>query len=98
MKNRGLAQLLFGDLRARWTGHKAWGADRIWVRCAAPPPARCWMRPSAEAARTRRIRACVDAFGAIEPSMQISFGGSTDQEAFRTLELFASRVMSRSQL
>jgi alkanesulfonate monooxygenase SsuD/methylene tetrahydromethanopterin reductase-like flavin-dependent oxidoreductase (luciferase family) len=41
-----------------------------------------------------QIRACVDAFGAIEPSMQINFGGSTDQEAFRTLELFASNVMS----
>src|SRR2546429_8688644 len=40
-----------------------------------------------------QIRACVDAFGAIEPSMQINFGGSTDQEAFRTLELFAQKVM-----
>jgi hypothetical protein len=29
----------------------------------------------------------------IEPSMQINFGGSKDEEAFRTLELFASRVM-----
>jgi hypothetical protein len=27
--------------------------------------------------------------------MQISFGGSTDAEAFRTLELFAARVMPR---
>jgi alkanesulfonate monooxygenase SsuD/methylene tetrahydromethanopterin reductase-like flavin-dependent oxidoreductase (luciferase family) len=42
----------------------------------------------------QQIRACVDAFGANEPSMQINFGGSTDQEAFRTLELFASKVMS----
>src|SRR5438034_960370 len=42
-----------------------------------------------------QIRACVDTFGAIEPSMQINFGGSTDQEAFRTLELFASGVMSK---
>jgi len=25
--------------------------------------------------------------------MQINFGGSTDEEAFRTLELFASKVM-----
>jgi len=40
-----------------------------------------------------QIRGCVDAFGAIEPSMQINFGGSTDQEAFRTLELFAQKVM-----
>ena len=42
-----------------------------------------------------QIRACVDAFGGMEPSMQINFGGSTDQEAFRTLELFASDVMSK---
>ncbi len=34
-----------------------------------------------------------DFFGEIEPSMQISFGGIRDEEAFRTLELFASRVM-----
>src|SRR5207302_8921541 len=42
-----------------------------------------------------QIRGCVDAFGPIEPSMQINFGGSTDREAFRTLELFASKVMSK---
>jgi natural product biosynthesis luciferase-like monooxygenase protein len=42
-----------------------------------------------------QIQRCTEAFGPIEPSMQISFGGSTDAEAFRTLELFASRVMPR---
>ena len=41
----------------------------------------------------QQIRACIDAFGANEPSMQINFGGAKDAEAFRTLELFASRVM-----
>jgi len=40
-----------------------------------------------------QLRACIDTFGMIEPSMQINFGGSKDEEAFRTLELFASRVM-----
>ena len=35
----------------------------------------------------------VDVFGEIEPSMQMNFGGTSDQEAFRTLELFASHVM-----
>jgi alkanesulfonate monooxygenase SsuD/methylene tetrahydromethanopterin reductase-like flavin-dependent oxidoreductase (luciferase family) len=34
-----------------------------------------------------------DFFGEIEPSMQINFGGIRDHEAFRTLELLASRVM-----
>jgi len=42
-----------------------------------------------------QVRACSAAFGAIEPSMQINFGGSTDAEAFRTLELIASQVMPR---
>ena len=40
-----------------------------------------------------QVRSCIDAFGVIEPSMQISFGGSKDEEAFRTLELFAAKVM-----
>lgn len=42
-----------------------------------------------------QIRDCVETFGRIEPSMQINFGGSREEEAFRTLELFASRVMPR---
>ena len=43
----------------------------------------------------KQVQQCIDAFGPIEPSMQISFGGSGDEEAFRTLELFASKVMPR---
>ena len=43
-----------------------------------------------------QVKACAESFGgSIEPSMQINFGGSSDAEAFRTLELFASRVMPR---
>ena len=37
----------------------------------------------------------VEAFGEIEPSMQINFGGLGEAEAIRTLELFADRVMPR---
>ena len=36
-----------------------------------------------------------EVFGEIEPSMQINFGGISNKEAFRTLELFAERVMPR---
>jgi natural product biosynthesis luciferase-like monooxygenase protein len=36
-----------------------------------------------------------DFFGEIEPSMQINFGGIGDAEAFRTLELFGTRVMPK---
>ena len=42
-----------------------------------------------------QVQSCIDAFSRIEPSMQINFGGSTDHDAFRTLELFASEVMPR---
>jgi len=37
----------------------------------------------------------VDGFREIEPSMQINFGGISDKEALRTLELFAGRVMPK---
>jgi alkanesulfonate monooxygenase SsuD/methylene tetrahydromethanopterin reductase-like flavin-dependent oxidoreductase (luciferase family) len=37
----------------------------------------------------------IEVFGEIEPSIQINFGGSGDDEALRTLELFAGRVMPR---
>src|SRR3954468_18810501 len=43
-----------------------------------------------------QVNNCRDQFGGdIEPSMQINFGGSSDAEAFRTLELIASKVMPR---
>jgi alkanesulfonate monooxygenase SsuD/methylene tetrahydromethanopterin reductase-like flavin-dependent oxidoreductase (luciferase family) len=44
-----------------------------------------------------QIRACRELFGEVEPSLQINFGGSKEAEAFRTLELFASRVMPHFQ-
>ena len=34
-------------------------------------------------------------FGEHEPSMQINFGGMSEREAFRTLELFAATVMPK---
>jgi alkanesulfonate monooxygenase SsuD/methylene tetrahydromethanopterin reductase-like flavin-dependent oxidoreductase (luciferase family) len=43
-----------------------------------------------------QVQQCMEAFdGPIEPSMQINFGGSSDDEAFRTVELLASKVMPR---
>lgn len=43
-----------------------------------------------------QVKQCMGAFdGPIEPSMQINFGGSSDTEAFRTVELLASKVMPR---
>ena len=44
----------------------------------------------------QQVEACMKAFdGPIEPSMQVNFGGSKDAEAFRTLELLATRVFPR---
>ncbi|HYU15785.1 MAG TPA: hypothetical protein VEL05_06935, partial [Candidatus Acidoferrum sp.] len=37
----------------------------------------------------------IEVFGEIEPSLQINFGGMSDEEAFRTLELLAARVMPK---
>ncbi len=43
-----------------------------------------------------QVEACMKSFdGPIEPSMQINFGGSKDAEAFRTLELLATKVFPR---
>jgi len=42
-----------------------------------------------------QLRFQIEVFGEIEPSMQINFGGMSDREAFRTLELFAARVMPK---
>jgi natural product biosynthesis luciferase-like monooxygenase protein len=43
-----------------------------------------------------QVRKCMQSFhGPIEPSMQINFGGSSDDEAFRTVELLATKVMPR---
>lgn len=44
-----------------------------------------------------QVRQCRAAFGEIEPSMQINFGGSSDAEAFRTLELLGTRVLPQLQ-
>jgi natural product biosynthesis luciferase-like monooxygenase protein len=38
-----------------------------------------------------------ETFGEVEPSMQINFGGIAQEEALRTLELFAREVMPRFQ-
>jgi alkanesulfonate monooxygenase SsuD/methylene tetrahydromethanopterin reductase-like flavin-dependent oxidoreductase (luciferase family) len=43
----------------------------------------------------KQVEQCVDAFGPLEPSMQINFGGSSDWEAMRTLELIARHVMPK---
>src|SRR5262245_2895224 len=48
--------------------------------------------PAAVVEQVQRTR---DFFGEIEPSLQINFGGIGDEDAFRTLELFAGSVLPR---
>lgn len=43
----------------------------------------------------KQVQQCIDMLGPIEPSMQINFGGSSDAEAFRTVELLAEKVFPR---
>jgi natural product biosynthesis luciferase-like monooxygenase protein len=44
----------------------------------------------------RQVESSMKSFdGPIEPSMQINFGGSQDAEAFRTIELLATKVFPR---
>ncbi|MFM9968677.1 MAG: LLM class flavin-dependent oxidoreductase [Burkholderiales bacterium] len=40
-----------------------------------------------------QVKASVERFGEIEPSMHINMGGPTEAEAMRTLELFGTQVM-----
>jgi alkanesulfonate monooxygenase SsuD/methylene tetrahydromethanopterin reductase-like flavin-dependent oxidoreductase (luciferase family) len=42
-----------------------------------------------------QVQQCIDNFGPIEPSMQINFGGSKDDESLRTVELLAAKVFPR---
>ena len=75
-------------------------ATTRWWRASWPPRRRRSWRTAAPSSARRdevaaQVQSCIDAFGRIEPSMQINFGGSTDHDAFRTLELFASQVMPR---
>ncbi len=44
---------------------------------------------------TEQLTYLRDILGDLEPSMQVSFGGLSDQEAFRTVELFATQVAPR---
>ena len=43
----------------------------------------------------KQVQQLRDTFGECEPSMQINFGGSTDEEAFRTLNLVGQQVMPK---
>jgi alkanesulfonate monooxygenase SsuD/methylene tetrahydromethanopterin reductase-like flavin-dependent oxidoreductase (luciferase family) len=93
---------VFADAVVSWQGRTSDqypGYDRMVASILATTPAKILEGGGAFVGTPEdvagQIERCVAAFGPIEPSMQINFGGSTDAEAFRTLELFAARVMPR---
>jgi alkanesulfonate monooxygenase SsuD/methylene tetrahydromethanopterin reductase-like flavin-dependent oxidoreductase (luciferase family) len=91
---------VFADAVVSWKGRNESeypGYDKMVASILATTPEKIVAQGGAfvgtPADVSAQIEACKRAFGEIEPSMQINFGGSTDEEALRTLELFASRVM-----
>jgi alkanesulfonate monooxygenase SsuD/methylene tetrahydromethanopterin reductase-like flavin-dependent oxidoreductase (luciferase family) len=93
---------VFADAVASWQGRTSDqypGYEKMVASILATTPAKILEGGGAFVGTpedvVEQVERCTEAFGPIEPSMQISFGGSTDAEAFRTLELFAARVMPR---
>jgi len=93
---------VFADAVASWQGKTSDqypGYDKMVASILATTPAKILEGGGAFVGTpedvVEQVKRCTEAFGPIEPSMQISFGGSTDAEAFRTLELFAARVRPR---
>ncbi len=93
---------VFGDAVTSWQGKTSDqypGYEKMVATILATTPAKILEGGGAFVGTpedvVEQIQRCTEAFGPIEPSLQISFGGSTDAEAFRTLELFAARVMPR---
>ena len=92
----------FADAVVSWQGKSSDqypGYDKMVASILATTPEKIVQQGGAFVGTPEEVAAqvqqCIDLFGPIEPSMQISFGGSKDEEAFRTLELFASKVMPR---
>jgi natural product biosynthesis luciferase-like monooxygenase protein len=91
---------VFADAVVSWKGRSESeypGYDKMVASILATTPAKIVAQGGAFVGTPEdvvaQIEACRRAFGEIEPSMQINFGGSTDAEALRTLELFAAKVM-----
>src|SRR4029078_2952045 len=93
----------FADAVQSWQGKSSDphpGYDKMVASILATPPEKIIEQAGAFVGTpddvVEQVRKCRDQFGGdIEPSMQINFGGSSDAEAVRTLELIAARVMGR---
>jgi alkanesulfonate monooxygenase SsuD/methylene tetrahydromethanopterin reductase-like flavin-dependent oxidoreductase (luciferase family) len=93
----------FADAVVSWKGRNESdypGYDKMVASILATTPDKIIAQGGAFVGSTddvvSQVEACMESFdGPIEPSMQINFGGSKDAEAFRTLELLATKVFPR---
>jgi alkanesulfonate monooxygenase SsuD/methylene tetrahydromethanopterin reductase-like flavin-dependent oxidoreductase (luciferase family) len=92
----------FGDAVQSWKGRNESdypGYDKMVASILATTPDKIVAQGGAFVGSpdevAAQVKQCIDSFGPIEPSMQINFGGSSDAEAFRTLELLATKVFPR---
>jgi natural product biosynthesis luciferase-like monooxygenase protein len=92
----------FADAVQSWTGRNETdypGYDKMVAGILATTPEKIIAQGGAFVGSpdevAKQVQQCIDVFGPIEPSMQINFGGSSDAEAFRTVELLATKVFPR---
>jgi natural product biosynthesis luciferase-like monooxygenase protein len=92
----------FGDAVQSWKGRNESdypGYDKMVASILATTPDKIVAQGGAFVGSpdevAAQVKQCIDSFGPIEPSMQINFGGSSDAEALRTLELLATKVFPR---
>src|SRR3989449_3154281 len=93
----------FGDAVQSWKGRNESdypGYDKMVASILATTPDKIVAQGGAFVGSpddvVAQVESCMKSFdGPIEPSMQINFGGSKDAEAFRTLELLATKVFPR---
>jgi natural product biosynthesis luciferase-like monooxygenase protein len=93
----------FGDAVQSWKGRNESdypGYDKMVATILATTPEKIIAQGGAFVGSpdevVAQVEQCMKSFdGPIEPSMQINFGGSSDAEAFRTLELLATKVFPR---
>ena len=92
----------FGDAVQSWKGRNESdypGYDKMVASILATTPDRIVAQGGAFVGSpdevAKQVQQCIDSFGPIEPSMQVNFGGSSDAEAFRTIELLATKVFPR---
>jgi alkanesulfonate monooxygenase SsuD/methylene tetrahydromethanopterin reductase-like flavin-dependent oxidoreductase (luciferase family) len=93
---------VFADACMAWQGRSSQqypGYDKMVASIMATTPANIIANGGAFVGTpddvAERVHVCIAASGPIEPSMQINFGGVQEAEAFRTLDLFATKVMPR---